>query len=808
MKNLHALIILLSFSCLLSFGQNYDDDVTPRYDAYRARLADSVLSGGGDGLETDPVWTSEKSDYYTKAQTDQNISDSIAESGESDPVYTNDSSEIVKFRDTNVVATKNYVVESLPDSTWDSLSVIGNMSVGTPTSNGRLYSSRITLGDKDGSTTDKMLELLGDDSGGDFSCYIASHTSTHNTFALHMADYDGTEDSNSSVGLQWGKNSDDDPVFQFGPTKSTRWGKLRNEGDGYNNFFRIGLDENLNQWKASDAVMFRIEKYKGYGGQTGKLMLIDDEDNDFFEVHSNGYFGATNELGGQTYGMQCDPTGNLNTDNGYAFEVFGGYDGMQFNTFQGEINFDYGEDGVKNLLINSSGVNVNLAGVSDAFSVSRDGHLIETQTSSNLVGLEFTRFSNTLDLGLDYSNGYSYIEHGPSGDFIHLNDDGTIDINTDVLGISNHLNISSDFQHTQFYGGALSIKNTNSTGVGTSQAIYAESSGDNSTIVATGDPSSLPVILMYHDTRATNSNSGKLFLGGVTGEYSTLAMYSDGSYGVGPGGNNGRDVYLFREEANTFSIADDAWTPTEGHLKMYGTIRNDHLEIGEELGLTGGTGDKGYLLFNKDRGVNRRMSTIIGNDGGLYLGTVENYDIIDIDDDPNEVIIKSGFPLIVEDSLKVEGLIKNKPPHYRAYSDSLIDEEITINSQNQWEMVTTSVDTLFVTSESVNMGSCNCGDSVKLGNDGDWNFYGKLTLETRVNNRIQLGFYNVTQDEYLEGYAFGLGEGNDDWIDIHGKFYCNGCFAGDKIIMVVRNLTDSDNITIKSATWWVDFNHY
>jgi hypothetical protein len=80
-----------------------------------------------------------------------------------------------------------------------------------------------------------------------------------------------------------------------------------------------------------------------------------------------------------------------------------------------------------------------------------------------------------------------------------------------------------------------------------------------------------PIFSMVHNALATNNNTGKVFAGSVVGEsLGRFMFYSDGAYGMG-GGTLTRDTFIFREAAGVVGIANDAWTPTTGGLKVYGS---------------------------------------------------------------------------------------------------------------------------------------------------------------------------------------------------------------------------------------------
>ena len=100
-------------------------------------------------------------------------------------------------------------------------------------------------------------------------------------------------------------------------------------------------------------------------------------------------------------------------------------------------------------------------------------------------------------------------------------------------------------------------------------------------------------ILTIDGDISTNTESGKaLALRERDNAKAKGIFYTDGSYGLGAGGTSDRDVFLFRDSANTIGIGHNQFSPSisgGGNLKVYG-----------DLEATGGVFGLGDVTFSNE----------------------------------------------------------------------------------------------------------------------------------------------------------------------------------------------------------------
>ena len=91
-------------------------------------------------------------------------------------------------------------------------------------------------------------------------------------------------------------------------------------------------------------------------------------------------------------------------------------------------------------------------------------------------------------------------------------------------------------------------------------------------INANGQDSGSAVFNVIGVARNADRGSGKAFTIVAAGEtYATGVFYSDGAYGIGPGGSSGRDIFIDRSAANTLRVSSNAGTGL-GNLVITGNV--------------------------------------------------------------------------------------------------------------------------------------------------------------------------------------------------------------------------------------------
>ena len=137
-----------------------------------------------------------------------------------------------------------------------------------------------------------------------------------------------------------------------------------------------------------------------------------------------------------------------------------------------------------------------------------------------------------------------------------------------------------------------------------------------------------------------------------------------------------------------------------------------------------------------------------------------------------------------------------------AFEDSTVTISIT---QNDWEQVTNATNNLL--QATVANGFAASGDTLEFLNAGDYEGWLNFTFTGFTSQVYKFRVWNVT-DGVVEWVGKSqTGDGAGDFVGIFITTYFNDVSAGDKFIIQVTNTDGSNDITIREASFFVNYLH-
>jgi hypothetical protein len=146
--------------------------------------------------------------------------------------------------------------------------------------------------------------------------------------------------------------------------------------------------------------------------------------------------------------------------------------------------------------------------------------------------------------------------------------------------------------------------------------------------------------------------------------------------------------------------------------------------------------------------------------------------------------------------------VKNIPHAYGGFQNQVTTLNLT---KDVWSKVTNVGNNLWVGVEGENMTLLN--DTMIFNRGGD--YFGMITVSISggVNDDFFIRLYNVTQAKQ-EGYIIGAtttGAGNYNPITL--PLYFEDIHVGDVFEVQMTNITNNDDVTLRSAVFYISYLH-
>jgi len=173
------------------------------------------------------------------------------------------------------------------------------------------------------------------------------------------------------------------------------------------------------------------------------------------------------------------------------------------------------------------------------------------------------------------------------------------------------------------------------------------------------------------------------------------------------------------------------------------------------------------------------------------------------------IIIGDGTETIIRDSLYSRGVlyasriqIDSSWHIFGGFADSAVSIDIT---EDEYSPVTNASNNLWIGLEAV--GFSVSGDTMIIDNAGDYFGSFSVTWTGGTGRVYRFRVYNVT-DGAEEGFSIaGTGDGADDYVTITKPLYFEDVSPGDRFVMQVTNIDNSEDITIRYGAYTLMYLH-